>query len=57
MTHPQDPFIEICESIRLHELTKYTTPELIAELKRREVDVNHDEQKDTTDDQHPLSRR
>lgn len=50
MSQPQDPFTEICESIRLHELTKYTTDELRAELKRREVDVDSEEDKDTTDE-------
>ena len=46
MTAHQDPFLAICESLRLHELTRYTTDELIAELKRREVDVSRDESKD-----------
>ena len=47
MTEHQDPFLAICESLRLHELTRYTTDELIAELKRRDVDVSSDEGKDT----------
>ena len=47
MTAHQDPFLAICESLRLHELTRYTTDELIAELKRRDVDVSSDEGKDT----------
>ena len=47
MTEHQDPFLAICESLRLHELTRYTTDELIAELKRRETDVSSDESKDT----------
>ena len=51
-----ESFIERCESIRLHELTKYTTDELIAELKRREVGVDSEESKET-DDQHPVPRR
>ena len=34
----QDPFIAICESLRLHELTRYSTDELLAELKRRDSD-------------------
>ena len=46
MTAHQDPFLAICESLRLHELTRYTTDELIAELKRRDVDVSRDERKD-----------
>ena len=49
MTEHQDPFIAICESLRLHELTRYSTDELIAELKRRDVDVSRDESKDTDD--------
>ena len=47
MTEHQDPFLVICESLRLHELTRYSTDELIAELKRRETDVSSDESKDT----------
>ena len=47
MTEHQDPFLAICESLRLYELTRYTTDELIAELKRREMDVSSDESKDT----------
>ena len=46
MTEHQDPFLAIYESLRLHELTRYTTDELIAELKRREADVSSDESKD-----------
>ena len=59
MTAQQDPFIEICESLRLHELTRYSTDELIAELKRREVAeigemASRDEDQDT-DDGYPSS--
>lgn len=51
MSQPQDPFTAICESLRLHELTRYTTDELRAELKRRETDVNSEESKETDDTQ------
>ena len=47
MTEHQDPFLVICESLRLHELTRYTTDELIAELKRRDSDVGSDESTDS----------
>ena len=59
MTEHQDPFLAICESLRLHALTRYTTDELIAELKRREVAgigemASRDEDQDT-DDGYPSS--
>ena len=55
MSQPQDPFTEICENLRLHELTRYSTDELRAELKRRETDVDSEKKKDT-DDEHPVPR-
>ena len=35
----QDIFIEICETLRLAKLKKYSTDELLAELKSRGVSI------------------
>ena len=36
----KDVFIEICESLRLHELTRYSTDELLIELECRGVVIH-----------------